>query len=63
MFSVVLNATHFLLGVGNAIALALSAYLFLGDWITIGTAYLIFHYSNMLSRPMERFTQEMDTFQ
>ena len=63
MFSVVLNTTFFLFGLGNAIALAVGADLFLGDSISIGTVYLIFHYSNMLSQPIEHFTSQMDTFQ
>ena len=63
MLSVVLNSTFFMVGAGNAIALAVGAYLYQGGWITIGTVYLLFHYANMLSGPIERFTNQMDTLQ
>lgn len=63
MSSFLFTTTFFLIGIGNALALALGAYLFLGDRITIGTVYLIFHYTNMLVWPINRFTQQMDNFQ
>ena len=44
---------------GNAIGLALAAYLFLDGVITIGTAYLIYHYSSLLYTPIERFAYEL----
>lgn len=49
--------------VGNAIALALSAYLWNQNAITIGTAYLIFHYTNLLSQPIERIREELEQMQ
>ncbi|NES95421.1 MAG: ABC transporter ATP-binding protein [Desertifilum sp. SIO1I2] len=48
---------------GNAIALALSAYLWKQNAITIGTAYLIFHYTNLLSQPIERIREELEQLQ
>lgn len=49
--------------VGNAIALALSAYLWKQNTITIGTAYLLFHYTNLLSQPIERIREELEQMQ
>ncbi|WP_088889172.1 ABC transporter ATP-binding protein [Leptolyngbya ohadii] len=49
--------------VGNAIALAVSAYLWNQNAITIGTAYLIFHYTNLLSQPIERIREELEELQ
>ncbi|NJK28648.1 MAG: ABC transporter ATP-binding protein [Acaryochloris sp. SU_5_25] len=49
--------------VGNAIALAISAYLWSQNAITIGTAYLIFHYTNLLSQPIERIRDELEQLQ
>lgn len=48
---------------GNAIALAVSAYLWNQNAITIGTAYLIFHYANLLSQPIERIREELEQLQ
>lgn len=48
---------------GNAIALALSAYLWNQNAITIGTAYLIFHYTNLLNQPIERIREELEELQ
>ncbi|NJO50241.1 MAG: ABC transporter ATP-binding protein, partial [Leptolyngbyaceae cyanobacterium RM2_2_4] len=49
--------------VGNAIALAVSAYLWNQNAITIGTAYLIFHYTNLLNQPIERIREELEELQ
>lgn len=49
--------------VGNMIALALSAYLWSTNAITIGTAYLIFHYTNLLAQPIERIREELEQLQ
>jgi ATP-binding cassette subfamily B protein/ATP-binding cassette subfamily C protein len=49
--------------IGNAIALALSAYLWNQTAITIGTAYLIFHYTNLLAQPIEQIREELEQLQ
>lgn len=49
--------------IGNAIALAVSAYLWNQNAITIGTAYLIFHYTNLLNQPIERIREELEELQ
>jgi ATP-binding cassette subfamily B protein/ATP-binding cassette subfamily C protein len=49
--------------VGNAIALAVSAYLWNQNAITISTAYLIFHYTNLLNQPIERIREELEELQ
>lgn len=48
---------------GNAIALILVAYLWNQQAITIGTAYLIFHYTNLLNQPIEIIRQELEQLQ
>lgn len=48
---------------GNAVALAVSAYLWNQQAITIGTAYLIFHYTNLLAQPIERIREELEELQ
>jgi ATP-binding cassette subfamily B protein len=49
--------------VGNAIALTVAAYLWNQNAITIGTAYLIFHYTNLLNQPIERIREELEELQ
>jgi len=49
--------------IGNAIALTVSAYLWNQNAITIGTAYLIFHYTNLLNQPIERIREELEELQ
>ena len=63
MISLVLNTTWFSFAVGNAVALGVGAWLFLNDHITIGTVYLIVHYTRMLLEPIERFTYQMNNLQ
>ena len=46
--------------IGKAIALTLAAYLWQRQAITIGTAYLIFHYANLLSEPIYRIRELLD---
>lgn len=49
--------------VGNAIALAVGAYLWQQKAITIGTVYLLFYYANLLQDPIERIREELEQFQ
>ncbi len=49
--------------VGNAIALAVSAYLWSQKAITIGTVYLIFYYTNLLREPIEQIRIQLEGLQ
>ena len=63
MSSIMFSSTMLMFGVGSAISLSLGAYLYFGDAISLGTVYLIFHYTQMLVMPINRFTQQLDSFQ
>ncbi|MBN2392014.1 MAG: ABC transporter ATP-binding protein [Anaerolineae bacterium] len=63
MFNIMLNLIEFLFAVSNAVAFAMSAYLFRLGTITIGTVYIIFYYSNMLMMPINRITRQMQSLQ
>ena len=63
MISLVLNTTWFSFAVGNAVALGVGAWLYLNGHVTIGTVYLVVHYTRMLLEPMERFTQQLNNLQ
>jgi len=52
-----------LMMVGNTLALVAGFYLFRADLVTIGTAYLIVHYINLLGRPIRELTQQAESIQ
>ena len=51
------------LAVGNALAFGMGAYLLRHGIITLGTVYLFFHYTEMLRRPLEQITRQMQELQ
>ncbi len=63
MVNIMMNTTFVLFAVGNAVGLGFGAYLFQKNLITIGTVYLIFHYTNMLMNPIERIMRQMEDLQ
>ena len=58
-----INIAWFLFSIGAAISFVLGAYLYFSGALTIGTVYLIFHYSNLITGPIERIAQEFEQFQ
>ncbi|GAA3403131.1 ABC transporter ATP-binding protein [Paenibacillus hodogayensis] len=48
---------------GNAIAFALSAYLFKQGAISIGTVYMIFYYTELMAKPIEKIRTQMEDLQ
>lgn len=48
---------------GNTIALCVCAYLWQQQAITLGAAYLLFHYSNLLRQPIETIREELEDLQ
>lgn len=61
--NIMMNATHILFAVGNATAFVVGAWLFLNNTITIGAVYIIFHYSAMLSGPVQNLALETQNLQ
>src|SRR5256886_10133901 len=55
--------TDGLLAVGTAIAFGMGAYLLRQGVITLGTVYLFFHYTEMLRRPLEQITRQIQELQ
>src|SRR5947209_8198030 len=49
--------------VGNAIAFGMGAYLLRQGVITLGTVYLFFHYAELLRRPLEQITRQIQELQ
>jgi ABC-type multidrug transport system fused ATPase/permease subunit len=61
--SVTINVAWLLFASGNALALLVSAALLVRGELTIGAAYLIFYYTNLLTRPMERLMEQLEDAQ
>ena len=55
--------SNIVFAVGYAVAMALSAYLFQVNVITVGTVYLILHYIQMLHTPLNRIGHQVEDFQ
>jgi ABC-type multidrug transport system fused ATPase/permease subunit len=68
MVSIMVNISNILFAVGNAVAFALGAYLYLmpppgSEPISIGTVFIIGWYSNMLMWPIRRITFQVQELQ
>ena len=61
--SIFWNTTTVLCTLGTAVVLVMGAYLFKANVISIGTVYLMFHYTQMLRQPMEKITFQMNDLQ
>ena len=57
------GSTIVLFAIGSAVALGLAAWIFQEGVITLGTAYLIFGYTQLLTRPIESIIREIDDLQ
>jgi ATP-binding cassette subfamily B protein len=57
------NLTWVLFAMGTATAFIVGAFLFSKGVLTLGTVYLVAHYTGMLSRPIERISQEIERLQ
>ncbi|MBE0699509.1 MAG: ABC transporter ATP-binding protein [Anaerolineaceae bacterium] len=61
--NILLNTTWSLFAVGLAVSFLISGALFFAGSITLGTAFMIVFYTNMLTWPIERITQQMQDLQ
>jgi len=63
MVGVIVNSTMLLVSLGTVVAFSVSTYLFFTHLISIGTVYLIYSYSIMLTQPIDQITQQMGDLQ
>jgi ATP-binding cassette subfamily B protein len=63
MYLVVGTVGGTLMIVGNGIALLAGYYLYRNGVITLGTAYLMVHYTNLLGRPIRELTYQIESMQ
>jgi ATP-binding cassette, subfamily B, bacterial len=60
---IVTSISRVLYTIGNVAALALGAYLFEGHVVTIGVIYLIYSYSDMVTRPLSLLNRQIEDLQ
>jgi ATP-binding cassette subfamily B protein len=60
---ITVNTADVLFGLGSVTALAIGATLFRREETTVGTVYLILHYTTMLMRPIREVTRQMHDLQ
>ena len=63
MVNILLNTSFLSFALGNAVAFVVGAWLFQERVLTIGTVYIIFHYTTMLERPIRQITRQMEDLQ
>ena len=63
MVNIMVVSQVILFTMGNAAALAIGAYLYREGTLSIGAVYLLFHYTNMLIRPIEMITFQLQDLQ
>ncbi|MFZ5826445.1 MAG: ABC transporter ATP-binding protein [Bacillota bacterium] len=61
--AVMWGSSQAVVALGRSIAMGLGAYLYFGDAITAGTVYLIFHYTELLRRPLEQIRTQLQDLQ
>ncbi|HEV7662277.1 MAG TPA: ABC transporter ATP-binding protein [Chloroflexota bacterium] len=61
--SIGIQSAGALLTIGGALSIAVGGYLYLSGTITLGSVYLIFAYTQVLTRPIEQITRQMQDLQ
>lgn len=62
-WSVLWGTNILVFAIGNVLVFTLGSWLFNAGTITIGSVYLIFHYTEMLRHPLDRIRNQMEDFQ
>ncbi|MDF2644827.1 MAG: helicase [Paenibacillus sp.] len=62
-FCAMWNMSIFVFALGNAMAFGISAYLWKTQGISLGTVYLIFFYTELLAKPIEKIRTQMEDLQ
>ncbi|MFC4970951.1 ABC transporter ATP-binding protein [Paenibacillus sp. GCM10023248] len=62
-FCAMWNMSIFVFALGNAMAFGISAYLWYSGSISLGTVYLIFFYTELLAKPIEKIRTQMEDLQ
>ncbi|MEO1287457.1 MAG: ABC transporter ATP-binding protein, partial [Chloroflexota bacterium] len=62
-FIAIHTTAGFMMRLGGAVAIIASWLLFQNELLTIGTVYLVFHYYNLLGRPIRELSQQVENLQ
>ncbi|MFB9329309.1 ABC transporter ATP-binding protein [Paenibacillus aurantiacus] len=62
-FAMMWTSTIVIFALGNAMAFGVSAYLWYKGDITLGTVYLIFYYTELLAKPIEKIRTQLEDLQ
>jgi ATP-binding cassette subfamily B protein len=63
MVNIMLNTLFLLFAMGTATAFAVGTYLFQAEAISIGSVYIVFHYTRMLERPIDQISRQIGDLQ
>jgi ABC-type multidrug transport system fused ATPase/permease subunit len=63
VINVLININQILFALGVAAAFAIGTYLFQNQIVTIGTVYIIYHYTSMINRPMDSIAHQVEELQ
>ncbi len=63
MSTMMTNTAWVLFAIGNAVALAIGASLYTAGTLSLGSVYLIFFYSTLLTQPLDLITRQLDDLQ
>jgi len=63
VINILININQFLFAVGTAAAFAIGTYLFQNEVVTIGSVYIIYHYTSMMNRPMDGIAHQVEQLQ
>jgi len=63
VINILININQFLFALGTGAAFAIGTYLFQGEVVTLGAVYLIYHYTSMMSRPMDSISHQVEQLQ
>lgn len=63
VINVIININQFLFAVGIATAFGIGANLFQNQIITIGTVYLVYHYTSLMNHPMDDISHQIEQLQ
>ncbi|QGR00256.1 ABC transporter ATP-binding protein [Paenibacillus psychroresistens] len=62
-FATMWNTTLIVFAIGNGVAFAISAILWKNGTITLGTVYMIFYYTELMVKPIEKIRTQMEDLQ
>ena len=63
VINVLININQFLFAVGTAAAFAIGTYLFQNQIVTLGSVYIVYHYTSMMNRPMDSISHQVEQLQ